>query len=75
MIADPKKGFPEITVLTETDLNSPHRELSNGGLKSVVAPLVRWQINFLSARIGRSIQLYPAICSGEKTPLWTMRAT
>ena len=33
------------------DLDSPRQELSNGGLKSVVALLVRWQINFLSARI------------------------
>ena len=39
-------------------LNSPRRELSNSGLKSVVTLLVRWQINFLSARIGRPIQLY-----------------
>ena len=40
------------------DLDSLRRELSNGGLKSVVTLLVRWQINFLSACIGRSIQLY-----------------
>ena len=43
--------------LDKADLNSPRRELSNGGLKSVVTLLVRWQINFLSARIGRPIQL------------------
>ena len=46
------------TEIDTADLDSPRRELSNGGLKSVVALLVRWQINFLSARIGRSIQLY-----------------
>ena len=46
------------TKIDPADLDSPRRELSNGGLKSVVALLVRWQINFLSARIGRSIQLY-----------------
>ena len=39
------------------DLDSPRRELSNGGLKSVVALLVCWQIDFLSARIGHPIQL------------------
>ena len=44
------------------DLDSPRRELSNGGLKSVAALLIRWQINFLSARIGRSIQLYYTGC-------------
>ena len=36
--------------LDQADLDSPHRELSNGGLKSVVTLLVRWQINFLSAQ-------------------------
>ena len=45
------------TKIDPADLDSPRRELSNGGLKSVVALLVRSQINFLSARIGRSIQL------------------
>ena len=39
------------------DLDSPRRELSNGGLEIVVALQVRWQINFLSARIGRPIKL------------------
>ena len=34
------------TKIDPADLDSPHRELSNGGLKSVVALLVRWQINF-----------------------------
>ena len=40
--------------------DSPRRELTNGGLESVIviAPLVRWQIDFLSARIERPIQLY-----------------
>ena len=40
------------------DLNSPRRELSNGGLGIVVALLVRWQIVFLSAYTGGPIQLY-----------------
>ena len=31
-------------------LDFPRRELSNVGLKIVVALLVRWQINFLSAQ-------------------------
>ena len=39
------------------DLNFLRRELSNGGLGIVVALLVRRQIDFLSARIGRPIQL------------------
>ena len=46
------------TKIDPADLDSPRRELSNGGLKSVVALLVRWQIDSLSARIGRSIQMY-----------------
>ena len=37
--------------LNQADLDSPRRELSNGGLKSVVTLLVRWQINFLSAQM------------------------
>ena len=35
--------------LDQADLNSPRRELSNGGLKIVVVLLVRWQINFSCA--------------------------
>ena len=46
------------TKIDPADLDSPRRELSNGGLKSVQTLLVRWQIIFLSARIGRPIQLY-----------------
>ena len=38
--------------------DSHRRELSNAGLKSVVTLLVRWEINFLLAHIGRPIQLY-----------------
>ena len=45
------------TKIDPEDLNSPRRDFSNGGLKSVVTLLVRWQINVLSARIGRPIQL------------------
>ena len=47
----------KITKIVKADLDSPRREVSNGGLKSVVTLLVRWQIDFLSARIGRPIQL------------------
>ena len=39
------------------ELDSPRQELSNGGLGFIVALLVRWQIDFLSARTGRPIQL------------------
>ena len=39
------------------DLDSPRRELFIRGLGFIVALLVRWQINFSSARIGRPIQL------------------
>ena len=46
------------------DLNSPRRELSNGGLEIVVALPVCWQIIFLSARIGRPIQLYISHSTG-----------
>ena len=46
------------TKTAKADLDSPRRELSNGDLKSVATLLVRWQINFLSARFGRPIQLY-----------------
>ena len=38
-------------------VDSPCRELSNGGLGIVVALLVRWGINFLSTYSGRVIQL------------------
>ena len=44
--------------LNQADLDSPRRELSNGGLKSVVTLLVCWQINFLLARNERPIHLY-----------------
>ena len=46
------------TKIDPADLDSPRRELSNGGLKSVVTLLVCWQIISLLARIGRLIQLY-----------------
>ena len=45
------------TKIDPADLNSPCRDISNGGLGIVVALLVRWQIDFLLARIGRPIQL------------------
>ena len=50
--------------MVKADLDSPCRELSNGGLKSVVTLLVRWQIVFLSARIRRPIQLYLIFSTG-----------
>ena len=37
------------TKIDLADLDSPRRELSNGGLESVATLLVRWQIDFLSA--------------------------
>ena len=54
------------TKIDPADLNSLRRDLSNGGLRIVVALLVRWQIVFLSAHIGRSIQLYIMNYAGYK---------
>ena len=47
-----------ITENNPEDLDSPRQDLSNGGLGIVVALLVCWQFDFLSARIGRPTQLY-----------------
>ena len=47
--------------MAKADLDSPRRELSNGGLGIVVALLVRWQIDFLSVYTGGPIQLYKQI--------------
>ena len=47
-----------ITENIPVDLDSPRRELFIRGLEFIVALLVRWQIVFLSARIGRPFQLY-----------------
>ena len=44
--------------MDQTESDSPRRELSNGGLESVVTLLDRWQIDFVSTRIGRLIRLY-----------------
>ena len=41
-----------------TESGSPRRELSNGGLESVVTLLVRWQIDYSCAFPGKAIQLY-----------------
>ena len=41
----------------QADLNSPRRELSNGGLEIIVALLVHWQIDFLLDCTGDPIQL------------------
>ena len=46
-----------LTKIYHVDLDSPRRELFIRGLGFIVARLVRWQIDFLSARIGRPIQL------------------
>ena len=44
-----KKKTPQIhfTKTVTEDLNSPRRELSNGGLRIVVTLLVCWEIDFL----------------------------
>ena len=43
--------------MDRTESDSPRRELSNGGLESVVTLLVRWQINYSCASTGKAIQL------------------
>ena len=45
------------------DLDSPRRELSNGGLESVVTLLVHRQIGYSRASTGKAIQLYIQIMS------------
>ena len=45
------------TKIVRVDLDSPRRELSNGGLESVLTLLVHWQTNFLCASPGKAIQL------------------
>ena len=40
------------------DLDSPRQELSNGGLRIIVALLVCWQIDFRVFLLGGPIQLY-----------------
>ena len=44
--------------MDRTESNSSCRELSNGGLESVVTLLVHWQINYSCASPGKAIQLY-----------------
>ena len=66
------------TKIVPADLDSPRRELSNGGLKSVVTLLIHWQIISLSACIGRPIQLYthrqPLTCIlGDVVFQWLMK--
>ena len=46
------------TKLDQADLNSPRRDLSNGGLGIVVTLMVCLKINFACASTGGSIQLY-----------------
>ena len=43
--------------MDQTELDSPRREFSNGGLESVITLLVRWQINYSCASTGKTIQL------------------
>ena len=45
------------TKIAQLDLNSPRRELSNGGLGIVVTLLVAYQINYSCASAGSAIQL------------------
>ena len=52
--------------LDQADLDSPRRELSNGGLEIVVALLVCWQINFLSAQ---TLTLNPAVVTWFVAPI------
>ena len=44
--------------MNRTESDSPCRELSNDGLKSVVILLVRQQINYLCVSPGKAIKLY-----------------
>ena len=44
--------------MDRTEPDSPRRELSNGGLESVVTLLVCWQNNYSCASTGSAIQLY-----------------
>ena len=41
----------------QKDLDSPRRELSNGGLESIVTLLVRLKIDYSGASPGKAIQL------------------
>ena len=53
-----KKGVKnDHTKIYTEDLDSPRRELSNGGLVFVVALMVFSRINVLSISTGRPIQL------------------
>ena len=55
------------TKLNLADLNSPRQELSNAGLRIVVALLVRWQINFCRLVLGVQSNWRPKmkyICAG-----------
>ena len=45
------------TKIYQANLDSPNRELSNGGLGIVVALLLRWQIIFLCVSTESPIQL------------------
>ena len=48
---NPTKMYPK-------NMDSPRQELSNDGLKSFVALLVAWQINYLCVFPEKAIQLY-----------------
>ena len=49
------------------DLDSPCRELSNGGLESVVKLLVSWKINLLSAQ---TLTLNPAVVKPDRISIF-----
>ena len=50
------------TKIIKGDLDSPHREVSIGGLGVVIALLVRWQTDLSCVSTGGAIQLYRYIC-------------
>ena len=54
------------TKMYQADLDSSCRDLSNGGLRIVVALLVCWQIDFSCVSTGGPIQLY-VVMSRVKT--------
>ena len=58
-----QKWSTQNTNIVTGDMDSPRRELSSGGLESVVTLLVRWQINYLFASPRKKIQLYERIHS------------
>ena len=62
LVSKVKRPKINFTIIYHEDLDSPHQELSNGGLGVVVTLLVCWQIDVLSDYTWGSIQLYIYIC-------------